>query len=145
MIRPPPLQPASAEPLLWTFSEKMCHWTVLGSRLNRRLGQLQASWFSTPLIGSILNAIVKKRRTLDDHRPDVEFVYSSVASTLKIKNCLYSLAMTLLGITCIYKGYKRAWYTQDINISIHSLSKTALKPVVQLLQIQEVHLGPHMS
>ena len=35
---------------------------------------LQASIFSAPLIGSILNAIVRKGRTLGDHKPNVMFV-----------------------------------------------------------------------
>ena len=65
---------ARPESLLQSIGEKNCWWIVPSDWLDWGLGQLQASIFSAPLIGSISNTFVKKRRTLADHRPDVEFI-----------------------------------------------------------------------
>ena len=74
----PSASTASPELLLQTFSKYTCHWTIPIDRLDRWRGQLQASIFSAPLIGSVPNTLVKKGGTLGNHMPDVEFVVQSL-------------------------------------------------------------------
>ena len=73
-----PYDPAARpESLLRSVGKKTCD-IFPSDRLDRRLGQLQASIFPALSIGSIPNSIVRKGRTLGDHRPDIEFIVQSL-------------------------------------------------------------------
>ena len=91
---------AKPESLLRSIGEKTC---ILSDRLSRRFSKLQASIFSTQLIGSNFDPKLDREKGEDLRRPGAGYrvlssVHSCIASAHKIENNLNLAAITLLGI-----------------------------------------------